>query len=436
MYYLCPCRCGCDADPLLHCPIPLRADPARAHFYGAAMSDTIDASHAVDTSPAPESTQHRWATTEKARTESGINAVALSVRQRKLLTLLATPQTAQVLAERSNTPLADVQAALNRFATLGLAQSDAPRVASVTRAAQVRATPAAKVYRTNATRLPLALGAIALTTAGLMVWFFARPATQPTAATPNVATTAVNAQATPTPNTSAQPSATNSATSPASLSAPSTSAVDTAGAAGVAGTAAQRAAAAAIKEAAAKVATKDAGTAATKSAANAPPAAAVNADPRAQTAAATAPAGASVLPSATSATPAPPAAAAAPTTTTVAAPAATVSPTLVASVAPSPTAPAAAAAATPAKAATPVVAREGRLLERVEPAYPRNVQYENGTVRARLSVNAAGAVTGVEIISANPPRVFDRSVSTALAQWKYEATGEASSKLVEVSFQR
>ncbi|MEQ1595315.1 MAG: TonB family protein [Casimicrobium sp.] len=414
------------------------------------MSDTIDASHAVDTSPAPESTQHRWATTEKARTESGINAVALSVRQRKLLTLLATPQTAEVLAERSNTPLADVQAALNRFATLGLAQSDAPRVASVpvARAAPVRATPAAKVYRTNATRLPLALGAIALTTAAFMVWFFARPATQPiaptTTATPNVASTAVNAQATPTPTTSAQPGATDSATSPASLSAPSTSAADTPGAAGVAGTAAQRAAAAAIKEAAAKVATKDAGTAATKSAANAPPAAAVNADPRVQTAAATAPAGASVSPSATSAAPA---AAAAPTTTNVAAPAATVSPppaaatatpapALVASVAPSPTAPAAAAAATPAKAATPVVAREGRLLERVEPAYPRNVQYENGTVRARLSVNAAGAVTGVEIISANPPRVFDRSVSTALAQWKYEATGEASSKLVEVSFQR
>ena len=58
------------------------------------------------------------------------------------------------------------------------------------------------------------------------------------------------------------------------------------------------------------------------------------------------------------------------------------------------------------------------------------------SLRARLSVNAAGAVTGVEIMSSNPPRVFDRSVSTALAQWKYEATGEASSKLVEVSFQR
>ncbi|HPV23230.1 MAG TPA: TonB family protein, partial [Casimicrobium sp.] len=88
------------------------------------------------------------------------------------------------------------------------------------------------------------------------------------------------------------------------------------------------------------------------------------------------------------------------------------------------------------RSAAPVAAREGRLLERVEPVYPRNVQYENGTVRARLSVNAAGAVTGVEIMSSNPPRVFDRSVSTALAQWKYEATGEASSKLVEVSFQR
>jgi periplasmic protein TonB len=76
------------------------------------------------------------------------------------------------------------------------------------------------------------------------------------------------------------------------------------------------------------------------------------------------------------------------------------------------------------------------LLSRVEPQFPRNADADRGTVRARLTVNATGAVTNVEIVEANPPRVFDRNVRAALAQWRYEGTGETQTKLVEVSFQR
>lgn len=405
------------------------------------MSDTFDASHAIDSSlTTPEATQYRWAATNKARTETGTNTVALSVRQRKLLMLLATPQTAAVLAERSNTPLADVHAALNRFAALGLAESDAPRVASrtattVDRAAGVRSTPtAAQVRRSSSTRLPLALGAVALVATGLAIWFFSRPATQPIAPAPTLATvaTAPTSAATTPQAAPASPSAPDVAISPSSPAAP------TLNAAAGAETAAQRAAVAATaaKEAAAKAAAKDATQAATKSV----PTPAASVEPRTS---ATPASVAALPPPVTSAAPV-----AAPVVTSVAAPPTVTAalPPAVTTAQPAPTpapatatpSPAAATSATaaPARSAAPVAAREGRLLERVEPVYPRNVQYENGTVRARLSVNAAGAVTGVEIMSSNPPRVFDRSVSTALAQWKYEATGEASIKLVEVSFQR
>ncbi|HNY48780.1 MAG TPA: hypothetical protein PKN64_17635, partial [Casimicrobium sp.] len=202
------------------------------------MSDTFDASHAIDSSlTTPEATQYRWAATDKARTETGTNTVALSFRQRKLLMLLATPQTAAVLAERSNTPLSDVEAALSRFAALGLAESDAPRVASgrattADRAAAVRSTPAAaQVRRSSSTRLPLALGALALVATALAIWFFARPATQPTMQPIAPAPTLATAATAPTPAATtpqaapASPIAPDNTTSP-SPAAPAPNAAD------------------------------------------------------------------------------------------------------------------------------------------------------------------------------------------------------------------
>ena len=75
-------------------------------------------------------------------------------------------------------------------------------------------------------------------------------------------------------------------------------------------------------------------------------------------------------------------------------------------------------------------------MTRVEPTFPRGFDTDSGTVRARLQVDARGTVTGVDIVEANPPRVFDRNVRAALQQWRYEPTGEAFSTLAEIKFSR
>ena len=64
---------------------------------------------------------------------------------------------------------------------------------------------------------------------------------------------------------------------------------------------------------------------------------------------------------------------------------------------------------------------------RVDPVYPREAIKANvskGRVVARLSVDEKGLVTEVRIIEADPPRVFDKEVARALAQWKFQPEGE------------
>jgi len=44
---------------------------------------------------------------------------------------------------------------------------------------------------------------------------------------------------------------------------------------------------------------------------------------------------------------------------------------------------------------------------------------ENGEVRVKVTVDAGGNVTDVQIVDARPPRIFDRAVRTSLAKWKF-----------------
>jgi protein TonB len=69
----------------------------------------------------------------------------------------------------------------------------------------------------------------------------------------------------------------------------------------------------------------------------------------------------------------------------------------------------------------PAVRREYKASYRVEPVFPRQAQREgiNGRVIAHVYVSPAGNVTDVKIISAAPPRIFDREVIRALSQWKF-----------------
>jgi protein TonB len=69
----------------------------------------------------------------------------------------------------------------------------------------------------------------------------------------------------------------------------------------------------------------------------------------------------------------------------------------------------------------PAVRREYKAAYRVDPVYPRQAQREgtSGRVVAHVVVQPNGTVTEVRIISASPPRVFDREVIRALSQWKF-----------------
>jgi protein TonB len=85
----------------------------------------------------------------------------------------------------------------------------------------------------------------------------------------------------------------------------------------------------------------------------------------------------------------------------------------------------------------PAVRRGIVPISRVNPEYPREAikkGIQAGRVVARLNIDEKGNVTDVKIIEANPPRVFDREVISALAQWKFEADGEKYVGEIEVTF--
>jgi protein TonB len=85
------------------------------------------------------------------------------------------------------------------------------------------------------------------------------------------------------------------------------------------------------------------------------------------------------------------------------------------------------------------VERQAEVVSRVEPVFPvgaARAQAENGLVKARMTLDAAGNVINVEVLDSRPKLVFDRSVIDALSQWKFN-TGPAGRKVeTEVAFSR
>ena len=57
-----------------------------------------------------------------------------------------------------------------------------------------------------------------------------------------------------------------------------------------------------------------------------------------------------------------------------------------------------------------------------------------GRVVARLQIDEKGNVTEVNIVSSEPPRVFDKAVRDALKEWKFKAEGEKYVGEVEINF--
>jgi TonB family protein len=78
-------------------------------------------------------------------------------------------------------------------------------------------------------------------------------------------------------------------------------------------------------------------------------------------------------------------------------------------------------------------------LARVEPEFPREALMagaDKGHVRARMTIDAAGEVVRVEILEANPRRLFDRAVLKTLSQWKFTPGTDGRFSEIDIDFHR
>jgi len=77
-----------------------------------------------------------------------------------------------------------------------------------------------------------------------------------------------------------------------------------------------------------------------------------------------------------------------------------------------------------------------KVVKKVPPEFPSEAVKKGisaGSVKAKLFIEADGKVSDVEIVEAEPKRVFDRAVKAALMDWKFEA-GEKTTHEVKLVF--
>jgi periplasmic protein TonB len=77
-----------------------------------------------------------------------------------------------------------------------------------------------------------------------------------------------------------------------------------------------------------------------------------------------------------------------------------------------------------------------KVIKKVPPEFPNEAAKKgisNGSVKAKLTIEADGKVSNVEIIEAEPKRIFDRATITALMEWKFEP-GEKTTHEVKLVF--
>lgn len=80
-----------------------------------------------------------------------------------------------------------------------------------------------------------------------------------------------------------------------------------------------------------------------------------------------------------------------------------------------------------------------KALSKPEPVFPREAvraSVDKGRVTARLFVAPDGTVNKVDIVSAQPARVFDREVRETAMRWRYEPPGQPRQTDVEFVFDR
>ncbi len=88
-------------------------------------------------------------------------------------------------------------------------------------------------------------------------------------------------------------------------------------------------------------------------------------------------------------------------------------------------------------AAASLAPADAKVLKKVAPEYPAEAARKNittGSVRAKIAIAGDGKVSNVEVVEAEPKRIFDRAAVDALSQWKFEGTGAAQTHEVKLVF--
>lgn len=78
-----------------------------------------------------------------------------------------------------------------------------------------------------------------------------------------------------------------------------------------------------------------------------------------------------------------------------------------------------------------------KLVKKVPPEFPAEAARKSisaGTVKAKMAIEPDGKVSAVDIVEAEPRKVFDKAVTAALMDWRFEASGEKQSHEVKLVF--
>ena len=85
------------------------------------------------------------------------------------------------------------------------------------------------------------------------------------------------------------------------------------------------------------------------------------------------------------------------------------------------------------------IAADVQVVSKVDPEFPREAVQagaDKGLVKARMTVDATGEVVRVEILDAQPRRVFDRAVVKTLSQWRFNSGAAGRTVEIDVNFTR
>lgn len=78
-----------------------------------------------------------------------------------------------------------------------------------------------------------------------------------------------------------------------------------------------------------------------------------------------------------------------------------------------------------------------KVVKKIPPEFPPEAVRKNissGEVKAKLTIGADGKVTNVEIVDANPKRVFDKATIAALMEWRFDTGGKDETFEIKLVF--